>query len=137
MSETLENASEEYNLKPGSRSEPLEGRLEPQKILLRTEKKIQREKKELKKKLANQSLTNSLSNSQFLENGKYSDSDRATNENLKESNARTINSPKHRKTEDSPKKVYREIESIEKSRVKKIEEGQQNIKQQLNIKNNP
>ena len=69
-------------------------------------------------KLANQSLTNSLSNSQFLENGKSSDSDRATNENLKESNARTINSPKHRKTEDSPKKVYRETESKDKNRVK-------------------
>ena len=48
----------------------------------------------------NQSLTNSLSNSQFQENGKPSDSektmnqhhsDRAINENLKESNDRTIN----------------------------------------------
>ena len=69
-------------------------------------------------KPANQSLTNSLSNSQFLENGKSSNSDRATNENLKESNARTINSPRHKKTEDSLKKVYRETESKDTSRVK-------------------
>ena len=55
---------------------------------------------EIMSKPDNQNLTNSLSNSQFKENGKPSDSekimnqhhsDRAINENLKESNARTIN----------------------------------------------
>ena len=71
-------------------------------------------------KLANQSLTNSLSNSQFLENGKSSDSDRATNENLKESNARTINSPRQKNRGLPQESVQRDREQRQKQSKKQM-----------------